>query len=350
MKKLLLAVSTLTCVFMLAACGATAPENGTLYVYNWGEYNDPETVKMFEEEFDVKVVYDLFDSNETAYQKIKAGGTSYDVAVPSDYMIEKMVSENMLMALDYDKIPNMKYVDPALTGLDFDPETQYSVPYFWGTVGIVYDKTKVTEPVTSWSVLWDEAYANDIYMYNSQRDSLMVALKSLGYSMNTKSVDELQEAKALLIEQAPLVYAYVTDQVIEGMIQGNAALGVVYSGDATYIMDSNEDMEFVVPAEGSNLWVDAMVIPQTSKNTDLAHEFINFMMRPDIAAMNSAYVMYSTPNVEAAEELSSESWAQTEAYNPDTSKFNNMESFLDPGDFISEYDRIWTEVLAETNK
>ena len=255
----------------------------------------------------------------------------------------------MLVELDYSKIPNMEYVDPALTGLDFDPETKYSVPYFWGTVGIVYDKTKVSEPVTSWSSLWDEQYKGDIYMYNSQRDALMVALKSLGYSMNTKEVSELEEAKALLIEQAPLVYAYVTDQVIEGMIQGNAALGVVYSGDATYIMDSNENMEYVVPEEGSNLWVDGMVIPTTSKNTDLAHEFINFMMRPDIAAMNSSYVMYSTPNMEAAQQLSSESWAQTDAYNPDTTKLNNMESFLDPGDFISEYDRIWTEVLAETN-
>ena len=347
MKKLLISLSAFALTATLAACGEESTDTETLYVYNWGEYADLETIEMFEEEFGVKVVYDLYDSNETMYQKLKAGSTNYDVAIPSDYMIEKMVKEDMLNELDYSKIPNAEYVDEALLGQPFDPETKYTVPYFYGTVGILYDTTKVKEPVTSWMTLWDEQYAGDIYMYDSQRDSLMVALKALGYSMNTQDASELEEAKQLLIDQGPLVYSYVTDEVIEGMIQSNAALAVVYSGDATYIMDENEDMAYAIPEEGSNVWTDAMVIPKTSENVDLAHEFINFMMRPDIAQMNSEYVMYSTPNTEAQAALAEEEWTQNIAYRPDLNALNNMEAFLDPGEFVSEFDRIWTEVLAE---
>ena len=204
----------------------------------------------------------------------------------------------------------------------------------------------------SWSILWDEKYKGNIFMYDSQRDSLMVALKLLGYSMNTQNVEELEEAKQLLIEQRPLVYAYVTDQVIDNMIAGNAALAVVYSGDATYIMDENEDMEYVIPKEGSNMWVDAMVIPSTAQNVDLAHEFINFMQRPDIAQMNTEYVMYSTPNTEVLANVSEDEWTQNEAYSPSQELLDSlpMETFRDPGEFIKKYDDIWTQVLAASKR
>ena len=348
MKKLMTLLS-LSLVLVLAACSGGDKE--TLYVYNVGEYIDPAVLKMFEKEFNCKVVYDLYDSNETMYQKIKTGATNYDVAFPSDYMLEKMIKEGLVLPLDYSKIPNFEYISDAYKNLPYDPENLYSVPYFWGTVGILYDKNIVTEPVDSWSILWNEKYEGQIYMYDSQRDSLMVALKLLGYSMNTQDVAQLEEAKQLLIEQSPLVYAYVTDQVIDNMIAGNAALAVVYSGDATYIMSENEDMEFAIPKEGSNTWVDVMVIPSTSQNIDLAHEFINFMTRPEISQMNTEYVMYSTPNTETLEAVKNDEWTQNEAYSPsaDLLKSLPMETFRDPGTFISEYDRIWTEVLAATN-
>ena len=345
MKKLVMMVVA-SFVLLLTACSTDTREK--LYVYNVGEYIDREVLAMFEEEFNCKVVYELYDSNETMYQKIKAGGTNYDVAFPSDYMAEKMIKENLVLPLDYSKIPNFKYISDEYKHLPYDEENLYTVPYFWGTVGILYDKTVVKEPVDSWSILWDEDYKGNIFMYDSQRDSLMVALKLLGYSMNSQNVDELEAAKNLLIEQRPLVYAYVTDQVIDNMIAGNAALAVVHSGDATYIMSENENMEFAIPKEGSNMWVDSMVIPSTAQNVELAHKFINFMQRPDIALMNTEYVMYSTPNTEVLNIVSNEAWTQNEAYSPSQELLDSlpMETFRDPGDFIKEYDNIWTQVLA----
>lgn len=347
MKKIMMMVVA-SVVVLLTACSSNTQQK--LYVYNVGEYIDREVLSIFEEEFNCKVVYELYDSNETMYQKIKAGGTNYDVAFPSDYMIEKMIKEGLVLPLDYSKIPNFGYIADEYKNLPYDPDNLYTVPYFWGTVGILYDKTIVKEPVHSWSILWDEDYKKEIFMYDSQRDSLMVALKLLGYSMNSQNIDELEEAKQLLINQRPLVYAYVTDQVIDNMIAGNAALAVVYSGDATYIMDENEDMEYVIPKEGSNIWVDSMVIPSTAQNIDLAHEFINFMQRPEIALMNTEYVMYSTPNTETLAMVSGEEWTQNDAYSPSQELLDTlpMETFRDPGDFIKVYDDIWTQVLAAT--
>ncbi|HAX73693.1 MAG TPA: spermidine/putrescine ABC transporter substrate-binding protein [Firmicutes bacterium] len=332
---------------MMAACSKSGVR--TLYVYNWGEYVNPQVIKQFEQEYDVKVVYDTFDSNETMYQRVKAGGTHYDVVFPSDYMVEKMSTENLLIPLDHELLTNKEEIGADYLNLEFDPNNQYSMPYFWGTVGILYDKTIVKEDVNSWSILWDKTYTDQIYMYDSQRDSLMVALKLLGYSANTKEISQLEDAKEKLIEQRPLVYAYVTDTVIESMISSNAALAVVYSGDATYIMSENENMEYVLPKEGTNIWVDNMVIPKTSKQVELAHEFINFMMRSDIALLNTEYVMYSTPNVKTLEMLDGEEWTENDAYRPDQSvlKSIGVETFRDPKEFVSEYDRIWTEVLAQ---
>lgn len=341
MKKLV----GLLFLLVLAACGNDSRE--TLFVYNWGEYMDPEVIRLFEDEFGVRVVYDTFESNETMYQMLRAGTTQYDVVFPSDYKIERMIGQGMLQPLDFERIPNFQYVYANLQNLPFDPENRYSVPYFWGTVGIVYDQTIVQTPVDSWAILWNEDYAGQIYMYDSQRDSLMVALKLLGYSLNTTDMAELESARDLLISQAPLVIAYVTDHVIMSMIAGNAALAVVYSGDAAFIMSENPNMNFALPKEGTNLWVDAMVIPATAQNPDLAHEFINFMHRPDIAEMNTRHVMYSTPNTAALAAVQDEEWTQNLAYNPSQEILDSipMEMFRDPGDFLEVYDRIWSEVL-----
>lgn len=339
MKKWLL-------IFAFWACfGCEADTRPTLFVYNVGEYIDQQTVLDFEAEYDVRVVYETFDSNETAYQKLKAGTTAYDVVFPSDYMIEKLIAEDMLYKLDFESLPNFGNVLPAFKNLDYDPKNLYSVPYFWGTVGIVYDRSVVEEPVDSWGILWDERYKKDIFMYDSQRDSLMVALKYLGYSLNSQNVGELEAAKALLTQQSPLVIAYITDVVISNMIAGNAALAVVYSGDAAYIMDENPNMAYVIPKEGSNLWVDAMVIPKTSQNPELAHQFINYMLRPDVGLANTEYVMYSTPNRLVLEELEGEEWTENDAFNPDLADYS-LEMFRHPGEFLVEYDRIWIEILA----
>ena len=267
-------------------------------------------------------------------------------------MVEKMIKDDLLIPLDYELIPNFQYIDEKYKHLPYDPENSYTVPYFWGTVGILYDQSVIKEPVDSWSVLWDDAYKGNVFMYDSQRDSLMVALKLLGYSMNTHDIEELEEAKQLLIDQRPLVYAYVTDQVIDNMIAGNAALAVVYSGVATYIMDENENMNYVIPKEGSNIWVDSMVIPKTAQNVELAHEFINFMQRPDIALMNTEYVMYSTPNTETLKMVADQEWTQNDAYSPSEELLATlpMETFRDPGEFIKQYDDIWTQVLAAPNR
>jgi len=332
-------------LLVLVGCGTDTRE--TLFVYNWGEYMDPEVIRLFEDEFGVRVVYDTFDSNETMYQVLRAETTRYDVVFPSDYKIERMISQGMLQPLDFERIPNFQYVYANLQNLPFDPENAYSVPYFWGTVGIVYDTSVVNTPVDSWAILWNEDYAGQIYMYDSQRDSLMVALKLLGYSINTTDMTELEAARDKLIAQSPLVIAYVTDHVIMSMVAGNAALAVVYSGDAAFIMSENPDMNFAIPKEGTNLWVDAMVIPHNAQNPELAHEFINFMHRPDIAEMNTRHVMYSTPNTAALAAVQDEEWTQNLAYNPPQELLDslNMEMFRDPGEFLEVYDRIWSEVL-----
>src|SRR5690554_3470144 len=293
-------------IFVLINTRVKAEPTINLNVFNWGEYIDQDVITEFEKEFpNINVTYDTFDSNESMYTKLVTGDANYDVVIPSEYMIERLIKEDRLLELDYDKIPNYANIDQDIIEKlnDEFSSTQknrieinnYTVPYFYGTVGVLYDKTKVNETVDSWDILWDEEYKKEIFMYDSQRDSLMVSLKKLGYSMNTTSKKELEEAKDLLIEQKPLVYAYVTDTVIRGMIDSEAALAVVYSGDAAYIMSENENMEFAIPKEGTNFWIDAMVIPKTSKNVDAAHKFINFMCDEEIALKNTEEVMYSSP-------------------------------------------------------
>lgn len=344
MKKnkiaLLLAVMILS-LSVLTACGE---KKETLNVYNWGDYIDKEVLREFEEEFDVEVRYDDFPTNEDLYEKIKRGGSSYDVIFPSDYMIERMIKEDLLVKLDKYNIPNIEKVDSQFLNLDYDPNNEYSMPYMWGTVGIIYNKSMV-DPLTKWADLWDEKYKNEIIMLKSQRDTMAVALKKLGYSMNTRDMKELEEAKKELIKQKPLVYSYLGDEIKDAIVQGNAGVGVVWSGDAVAMIRENPDLEYVIPQEGTNLWFDSMVIPKSSENKELAEKFINFMLRPEISAKNADYIGYSTPILEAKELLPEDMQNSLVAY-PTDDMIENVEIFKDPSDIIKVYDEIWTEIMS----
>lgn len=352
MKK---AVSVILCAVllgsMLAGCtGSKGGENGVVYVYNWGEYIDPETIDMFEEETGIEVVYDEFETNEIMFPKVSAGAVSYDVICPSDYMIQKMIDNDLLMELDYSKMPNTANIGAQYfeQSEQFDPGNKYSVPYCWGTVGILYNKTMVDEPITKWADLWDPKYENNILMQNSVRDAMMVALKLKGYSMNTLNQAELDEAGAALIEQKPLVQAYVVDQVRDKMIGNEAAIGVIYSGEAIYTQRENPDLVYVIPEEGTNVWIDSWVITKNAQNADNAHKFIDFMCRPDIALMNFDFITYSTPNDAARELIEDEDIRNSEIAFPDLSQYNNLETFSYLGEEGDEmYNEVWKQVKSE---
>ncbi len=353
MKKLFV---MLTCVLLagsvLTGCGgdSSVGENGEVFVYNWGEYIDEETIEMFEKETGIDVIYDEYETNEIMYPRVAAGASTYDVICPSDYMIQKMIDNDLLQELNFDHMPNAlanigsQYYEQAR---GFDPENRYCVPYCWGTVGILYNTSMVDEPVTSWSILWDEKYDDNILMQDSVRDAFMVALKLNGYSMNTLDRDELETAKNSLIEQAPLVQALVIDQVRDKMIGGEAALGVIYSGEAIYTQRENPNLEYVIPEEGTNVWIDGWVIPKNAANVENAEKFIDFMCRGDIALMNFEYITYSTPNVAAQALIEDEDIRNSEIAFPDLSQYQNLETFIylgEDGDAL--YNQLWKEVKS----
>ncbi len=281
----------------------------TLHIYNWGEYTGENVIGDFEEATGATVVMENFDSNEQMYIKV-ANGEAYDLLVPSDYMIQRLIDEDLLQKLDKSKITCMDLISDDVKGLPYDPENEYSVPYFWGSVGIVYDKAKVDIAdleAEGFNIFKDEKYKGEIYLYDSERDSFMMALKALGYSMNTENEVEINEAYEWLVECAQTMDAeIVTDEIIDNMAQGRKALGLIYSGDATYVISENENMDFYVPETGSNLWSDGMVIPKNAKNPELAHEFINFITQYDNAYDNSSYVGYTSPNSEVMADLAGE--------------------------------------------
>lgn len=347
-KRLLLALTTLVMAFALTACGGAKDEN-VVYVYNWGEYIDPVALEMFEAETGIEVVYDEFETNEIMYPKVEAGAAVYDVVCPSDYMIQKMISNDMLAELNWDNLPNAKenigaqYYEQST---QFDPDNKYSVPYCWGTVGILYNKTMVSEPIDSWEVLWDEQYADNILMQDSVRDAFMVALKKNGCSLNSVNEAELEQAKNDLIEQKPLVQAYVVDQVRDKMIGNEAAIGVIYSGEAIYTQRENPDLEYVIPKEGTNVWIDSWVIPKNCQNKENAEKFIDFMCREDIALLNFDYITYSTPNDAARELIEDEDIKNSPIAFPDLSQYS-LETFIyigEEGDAL--YNQKWEEVKS----
>lgn len=350
-KKVLLTLAlTMVAAACLTGCGkSSAGENGEVVVYNWGEYIDPDTLDQFEEETGIHVVYDEFETNEIMYPKVESGTSNYDVVCPSDYMIQKMIENDLLAEINFDNIPNVKNIGEQYfeQSKGFDPENKYSIPYCFGTVGILYNKTMVDEPIDSWDVLWDEKYADNILMQDSVRDAFMVALKRLGYSMNTTDEAQVKEASQTLIDQKPLVQAYVIDQVRDKMIGNEAAIGVIYSGEAIYTQRENPDLEYVIPKEGTNVWIDSWVIPKNAKNKENAEKFIDFMCREDIALKNFEYITYSTPNTAAQANIEDEDIKNSKIAFPDFSEYSHLETFdylgVDGDNLYNEY---WKQVKS----
>jgi spermidine/putrescine transport system permease protein len=334
--------------FFYTSTNVTSDSNQVI-VYNWGEYLNPTVIEMFEEETGVSVIYEEYETNEIMYPKVQSGAIAYDVVCPSDYMVQRMIQEDLLAPLNFDNIPNIQYIDELYLNQaqQFDATNAYSVPYTFGTVGILYNKTMVTEPVDSWSILWDEKYRDNILMQDSVRDSFGITLKSLGYSLNSTDLDELTAAKKLLIQQKPLVQAYVVDQVRDKMIGNEAAIGVIYSGEALYTMSQNPDLEYVIPQEGSNLWIDAWVIPKNAKHKENAEAFINFLCRPDIAKLNFDYITYSIPNSAARELIEDEDLRNSTIVFPDPEDLVKCETFQFLGaDNDILYNQLWREVKS----
>jgi len=338
-KVLLLAAMMVLSLFAVTSCGG----GEKLYVFNCADYIDPDILKEFKKETGITVVYSMFDSNEAMYAKVKASG-GYDVLFPSDYMIERMMQEGMLQKINMDNVPNAANIGDQFKGLAHDPTNEYAVTYMWGTLGIMYNKTKVTEPVDSWDILWDPAYAGQIFIYDSQRDLLGAALKRLGYSLNTHDMNELTAARDSLIAQKLLVQAYLTDSIKDSMISNQGALALTYSGDAVVCYQENQDLAFSIPKEGSNLWFDAMVIPKDAKNKDNAEIFINFMCRPDIAAKNSEYIGYTTANEAAGKFMDAETVAHP-AYWPTDEELARCEVFRYLGEYLKDYEKVWNDIF-----
>lgn len=338
-------VGLVASLFGLNKSASTLPYAGqTLHVYNWGEYTGENIISGFEELTGAKVIMDNFDSNEQMYIKV-ANGDAYDVLVPSDYMIQRMMQEDMLQKLEPETRKEcLSELVEAIKGLPYDPKNEYSIPYFWGTVGIVYDKTKVSEEDLEnegWNIFLDQKYKGDIYLYDSERDSFMMALKALGYSMNTTSADELHAAFNWLVQCVQTMDPeIVTDEIIDNMAQARKALGLIYSGDAAYVMSENENMGFYMPKSGTNLWSDAMVIPKNAKNPKLANEFIRYITSYDAAMDNSSYVGYTSPNKEVTEELGGEGgdYDGINAYTP-RSGYDKDEVF--------QYDEATRKIIAD---
>ena len=348
----------LAVMLLLTGCGGSAVSSeeaiakygsDTLKVYNVGEYIDTMIISDFEHEYGVKIIYEVFDSNEMMYTKLQSGD-SYDILVPSDYMIQRLIGEGALQELDLSLIPNLENLTEEVKNLPFDPEHKYSVPYFWGSVGIVYNKNVVDQAdlEEGWEVLRNPKYAGKIYMYDSERDAFMVAFKALGYSMNTQSEQEIQDAYNWLMEQRQTMEpVYVADEVIDGMINGNKDMAVVYSGDAATILMENEEMGFYQPMEGTNQWVDCMVIPANAENPKLAHEFINYLLNYDIAYTNSEWVGYTSPHKDVLVDLSSMGgyFEGNEAYVP-RQGYEMDEVFEDNQVLKERLTQLWIKVKA----
>lgn len=357
MKKLIALLIGSALVLTGCGGGATTEEavekygSATLKFYNWGEYVGDDVISNFEKEYGVDVISEYFDSNEAMYTKLQAGDT-YDVIVPSDYMIERLINEDMLQPIDKSIVTNLDNLADGVKNLAYDPDNTYSVPYFWGTVGLVYNKNNVSlEDLENegYNILKNQKYKGEIYIYDSQRDAFMVALKALGYSMNTENEDEISAAYEWLKEvNGTMEPSYVTDEVIDSMANGNKDIAVVYSGDAAYILSENEDMGYFIPNEGTNIWSDSMVIPKNAENPKLANEFINYILTYEPSYSNSSTVGYASPNAEVLEEMSSEGgeYYENEAYLPRVG-YEKDEIFSDNEVLRVKLAELWDKVKAE---
>lgn len=359
-KKILSVLLTATMLFSFTSCGNSSNTpaedpvekygSDTLKLYNWGEYMGDTLISDFEKQFGVNVIVEYFDSNEMMYTKIQAGD-AYDILVPSDYMIERLLANNSLQPIDKEMIPNISNLSEGVKGLPYDPDNTYSVPYFWGTVGIVYNKNNVDIKdleQQGYAILKNPKYKGKLYMYDSERDSFMIALKSLGYSMNTDNEQEIEQAYQWLKElNDTMEPVYVTDEVIDGMMNGNKDLAVVYSGDATTILYENEDMAFYLPKQGTNIWSDAMVIPANAENPKLANEFINYVLTYDASYGNSEAVGYTSSNQEVMDNMSSEGglYELVPSYIPRTG-YEKDEVFQDNAILKEKLSELWIKVKA----
>lgn len=358
MKKIVSFILTVVMIIgLIAGCRSssseetktTATESGSknqVKVYNWGEYIDEEVIRLFEKETGIEVVYDTFDTNEDMYPLIEAGGVSYDAVCPSDYMIEKMIQNNLLQEINFDNIPNMKYINETILNGSraFDPENKYSVPYTYGTLGIVYNTTKVKEPVTSWKILWDSKYDDEILMYNSVRDAFVAPLRLTGEDINTTDETALRRAADLLIEQKKLVQCYIMDQVKDLMISGAGSLAMCYSGEVLAMQEENPDLAYSVPEEGSNFFIDSWVIPANAENKENAEAWINFLNKPEIALKNFEYITYSTPNT-GAQEMIDEEYLKNPAVFPDEEIIKKCAVFYSLGtEGDARLGQLWLEI------
>ena len=315
-----------------------------LVIYNWGDYLDPELLEQFTKETGVQIQYDTFDSNESMYTKIKQGGTTYDIAIPSEYMIAKMIKENLVEKLDHKQIKGMENIGSDFLDQPFDPGNQYSIPYFWGTLGIVYNSKLVDKAPEHWDDLWRPEYKNSIMLIDGAREVMGLGLNSLGYGLNDKNADHLQEAVDKLYKLTPNIKAIVADEMKGYMIQNNAAIGVTFSGEARQMLEKNEDLRYVVPSEASNLWFDNIVIPKTVKNKKAAYQFINFMLRPENAYKNALYVGYSTP-IPKAKALLPKEVQDDEAFYPTAETMKHLEVYKQIGPkWLGIYNDLYLQV------
>jgi spermidine/putrescine-binding protein len=340
-------IALLLIACMLVPAAAFADSAGVVNIFNWEDYIDEQTLEMFTAETGIKVNYMKFTTNEDMLVQVEANPSAFDVVFPSDYCVERMISNSLLEKIDMANVPNADQILPELRNPSYDPTGEYSVPYMWGTVGILYNKTMVTEPVDSWSVFWDTKYKNNVFMMDSIRDTMGITLKYLGESLNTRDPIALEKAKEYLIKQKQdgIVKAYQVDETKDKMVAGEAALALVWSGDAQYAIDLNEDLAYVVPKEGSNVWVDAMVIPKGAKNKANAEAFINFMSRPDIAKLNCEAIWYSSPNAGAIE-LMGDEYKSNPVMNPAPEVVQRCEYFNDIQDFIEIYNALWLDIKS----
>ena len=326
----------------LTACGSGSGE--VVNVYNWGEYIDTELLSQFEDETGIRVVYNTFETNEGLYSRLQS--ESYDVIIPSDYMIARMIDEGMLQKLNYDNIPNASLIDSKYTGLEYDPAQEYSVPYTWGAVGIIYNSREVDEADTgSWDILWNPKYAGQTAMFDNSRDALGLTLKMLGYSQNTTNKDELREAADKIIEGKENFQGFWMDQILEKLPNEEILIAPYYNGDAVTMMEDNPDLAFYVPEEGTNVFVDAMCIPANAKNVENAEKFINFMCSTEASAANAEYIGYSSPQREVYEQLD-DSIKNDPVHYPTEETIANGDTFLNLPEEINEYyNELWTEIL-----
>ena len=349
MKKNVYAAGLLLAgIFLLGGCGKKEPEE-YLTVFNYGEYMDPEVLEQFTEETGIGIKYEEALTPEELYAKYSSGAISYDLVCSADYMIQRMIREGEAQKVDFSSMEYAGNIGDRFWEFSqaFDPQNEYALPYFYGTIGILYDTTKVDAPIDSWGVLFDGSYKNDIIMQNSQRDTFMITLKYLGYSLNTSDEGELREALDLLIRQKPDVQAYLVDEARDEVVAGNAAMAVVYSGEAYLGHEYNENLAYVVPKEGSNVWIDSWIVTRKCENPEAASKFLDFLCREDIATKNFEYIYYSTPN-EAVIANMDEELRNDPAITPTEKDMENCEVCTQTDeDVVNLYNELWKELKAD---